>query len=216
MFDAIRVNVRKVDQEGNLLNGATLQIYKADGTTKVGSRFTASEFSSDLAVGSYILREENAPDGYRIAKDIPFTVNSDGTVTVNGNVASGNRITMQDLPGITISIAKSPLEGAQLKLFASDGSTGNSTWTWTSDSQYHEITGLAPDVVYTLREVNAPSGYSNITPVSFTVNEENHQKFIHLVDSGVALDRNPWEYYSGYDYDNDGYVYFDYTDKLGM
>ena len=106
MFDAVRVNIRKVNERNDVLNGAQLQIYNADKTAKVGDSFTVGQYSADLAVGNYVLVEEKAPDGYRKAADIAFSVNADGTVKIGDSVQNNNTITMQDLPGLKIKVSK--------------------------------------------------------------------------------------------------------------
>ncbi|MBR3056705.1 MAG: hypothetical protein IKG93_01945, partial [Clostridiales bacterium] len=227
MFDAIKVNIRKVKQDNNILSGAVLQIYEADGTTKVGNSFASGEASVNLAVGNYILREEQAPSDYRKAEDIAFSVLADGTVKIGDSVQNENRITMVDLPGIKIKVQKrfydsvssgqfNALAGAKMQLTAEDGSVGNDTWTWTSGNDYHEITGLSPNVVYVLSEATPPSGYSKIVPIRFTVSESNYQTFINLEDDSILLQNALWTYQSGYSYDSDGYAYLEYTDKLNV
>lgn len=41
--------------------------------------------ASGIAEGNYILREINAPKGYQTAEDLPFTLQKDGTILVDGN-----------------------------------------------------------------------------------------------------------------------------------
>ena len=220
VFDSVKVNIRKVDKDGNNLSGAVLQIYKADGT-KVGNSFVAGTCSVNLAVGDYYLREEQAPKDYCKADDIAFSVLDNGTVKVGDAVQTDNTITMVDLPGLKINVMKgfytgscnfSALAGAEMQLTTKDGSIENNTWTWTSGTELHEITGLRPNVTYTLSEVNPPSGYSSITPIQFTVSESNNQVTINLVDSNILLDQL-W-YNPGFSYADGKYAYLNNNNQL--
>lgn len=51
-----------------------------------------------LKIGTYVLRETTAPDGYEVAEEITFTLMPDGTVTVGGEACEGNIVRMQDKP----------------------------------------------------------------------------------------------------------------------
>lgn len=92
------VNVKKTDLTGvNEVKGATLTVYKAsdineDGTVKENaekvtefvSNGGANDISEKLIRGEqYVLVETSAPEGYAFTNNIPFTLNEDGTVTVD-------------------------------------------------------------------------------------------------------------------------------------
>lgn len=92
--DCTRVDAEKVDAAtGEPLAGATMQVVDADGAV-------VEEWVSDgkphrieaLAPGEYLLREAEAPEGYELAEDAPFTVEETADVQV---------VTMADeaLPG---------------------------------------------------------------------------------------------------------------------
>lgn len=60
-----------------------------------------------------------------------------------------------------------PVIGATMVIVDEDG---NTVAEWVSDGSTFKIEkGLDVDVVYTLKELNAPEGYSAISPISFTV-----------------------------------------------
>ena len=127
----------------------------------------------NLADGEYTLAEVTAPDGYKVAESITFTV-EDGTVT-------GGSVVMYDTPikatpsepeekqNFTISkrdiTTGKELPGAKLTLTDSDDSIVE---TWISGSKPHEIKNLA-DGEYTLTEVTAPDGYKVAESITFTV-----------------------------------------------
>ncbi len=92
------VNVKKTDLTGvNEVKGATITVYKAsdineDGTVKENaekitafeSNGGANDISEELIRGeAYVLVETSAPEGYAFTNNIPFTLNEDGTVTVD-------------------------------------------------------------------------------------------------------------------------------------
>ena len=92
------VNVKKTDLTGvNEVKGATITVYKAsdineDGTVKENAEKVtefvsdggANDISEKLIRGeAYVLVETSAPEGYAFTNNIPFTLNEDGTVTVD-------------------------------------------------------------------------------------------------------------------------------------
>lgn len=92
--DLTRVDAEKVDAAtGEPLAGATMQVVDAEGAV-------VEEWVSDgephrieaLAPGEYLLRETEAPEGYALAEDVPFTVEE---------TADAQAVTMADeaLPG---------------------------------------------------------------------------------------------------------------------
>ena len=150
---------------------------------------------TDIKAGTYILKETIAPDGYTIATEIEFTVNSDGTVTRSeGNElvpVTDRIITVQDdISRIEISKKEingtSELPGAILTLTK----TGNFTTeqiskveeatdnrsiifeadgiTWTSGERPITLNQL-PDGDYTLTETTAPEGYTIAESINFTI-----------------------------------------------
>ncbi len=92
------VNVKKTDLTGvNEVKGVTITVYKAsdineDGTVKENAEKVtefvsdggANDISEKLIRGeAYVLVETSAPEGYAFTNNIPFTLNEDGTVTVD-------------------------------------------------------------------------------------------------------------------------------------
>ena len=83
--DTTKVKISKLDiTTDKELAGATLQIIDKDGNV-VDEWVSTTEphfIEAELTAGEkYTLHEAAAPDGYVIANDVEFTVNSDGTVT---------------------------------------------------------------------------------------------------------------------------------------
>jgi LPXTG-motif cell wall-anchored protein len=178
------VTLRKVDLADKELTGATIELKKADGTlveTWV-SDGKAHEFT--VSEGSYVFHEASAPEGYTIATDIPFSVDKDGVITVNGVQVSGDAPivmvddydTTPDVPdtpddkSFTFSktdVAGKELAGATIQLQNEDGTVAE---TWVSDGTTHKFT-VKPGT-YTLVETAAPSGYTIATKITVVVGED--------------------------------------------
>ena len=78
------IKILKTDEEGNSLKDAVIQMLDSEGST-LKSWTTTSEdvYTLKLAPGTYTMHEAKAPEGYEVADDIIFTINEDGTVSVN-------------------------------------------------------------------------------------------------------------------------------------
>lgn len=70
----IAVITKKVDEQGNPLSGALLQIIDSNGNVVDEWLSNGTEHESMLPEGNYILHEVSAPKGYIKAKDQAFTV----------------------------------------------------------------------------------------------------------------------------------------------
>lgn len=98
--DVTRVSVKKMDITGQKeVAGARLLLKDKDGNV-IESWMSTTEahvFEQKLIAGeTYTLTEVTAPSGYEVAADIIFTVNKDGTVSVDGKAVDGNEIVMKD------------------------------------------------------------------------------------------------------------------------
>lgn len=93
----------------------------------------AGQFKVDgLDVGTYLIREITAPDGYTLNKTVyQFTIDDDGTVTWKGGYADGNTSgTLDDtlVPGADNAIADKPTEVTWNKVDAKGGKLAGSQW----------------------------------------------------------------------------------------
>ena len=98
--DVTRVSVKKMDITGQKeVAGARFLLKDKDGNV-IESWMSTTEahvFEQKLIAGeTYTLTEVTAPSGYEVAADITFTVNKDGTVSVDGKAVDGNEIVMKD------------------------------------------------------------------------------------------------------------------------
>lgn len=97
--DQTRVVVNKVDQNGNPVPGAKLVIKSADGRALRDAdggalfSFTTGTEPYELRrvpAGTYFLSEVEAPEGYKVSADVPFTV--------DGSTGAVHEVTMVDEP----------------------------------------------------------------------------------------------------------------------
>lgn len=150
----------------------------ADGT------FTTSDTDATLIhldVGTYRLREKQAPQGYAAVNDVPFTVDEYGqitlgTITAGDQVsAEGNLLTVVDKPTGAFDVAFSKqnvngaeISGAALEIKKTDSGAPQTVAAWiTQEGETHTVPLTAGN--YTLRELSAPNGYRKVADVNFTV-----------------------------------------------
>ena len=98
--DVTKVSIKKMDITGkNEVAGARLLLKDKEGNV-IESWMSTTEahvFEQKLIAGeTYTLAEVTAPSGYEVAADITFTVNKDGTVSVDGKAVEDNEIVMKD------------------------------------------------------------------------------------------------------------------------
>lgn len=93
------VRINKVDKNGKPVPGAKLVVKSADGKVmrsaddEVLFSFTSAEEPYELKripAGTYLLSEVEAPAGYKVSADVPFTI--------DGSAGAVNEVTMVDVP----------------------------------------------------------------------------------------------------------------------
>ena len=143
----------------------------------------------DLKAGDYTLEEKTAPGGYVIAQSIPFRVESDGKIYINGSENPNTVVVMTD-DDMDIQVSKREiteagitreLSGAKLAVYHKedinkDGNPikgRNSVMEWVSDGTAHDIGGrLEGGKTYVLVEIAAPEGYYRSPNIEFTVKSD--------------------------------------------
>ncbi|NEG69958.1 Cna B-type domain-containing protein [Bifidobacterium choloepi] len=177
----VKVNKTSLTDGVGEIAGATLTL---GGVTLAGETINPLTWTSTgtaktvtLVPGTYRLHESAAPDGYATATDIVFTVNLDGTVSVDGEQLATNTVTMTDEPNRTNVVVSKTAVGGSAELagaeFAVTGTTfeGDAiapvAWTSTADGP---VTLALADGTYMLTETKAPDGYDvSNSPIAFTV-----------------------------------------------
>ena len=174
------VTITKVDAgTGKELDGATLQVINKAMTTMAkwttGTEGGNNPHMLELPAGDYTLQEVTAPAGYEKAKDIAFTVTSDGKVKVGGDVTT--MVKMQDTRVTKVTVSKiasdtgNALPGAVLQLKQDN----KVLQEWTTTNEAAEFT--LPAGTYTLHEKTPPEHYKELENDStFTIDVNGNIK----------------------------------------
>ncbi|MCR4950143.1 MAG: hypothetical protein K6A40_02340 [Solobacterium sp.] len=173
------VYVLKTDENGNALAGAKLAVIDQKTGKTVDTIVSAKQKQAVNGLESgktYILRETEAPAGFRKAADVTFTPKADQVLTV----------TMKDSRNpVTVSLKKTDSSGRHLSgAEFSVCEKGSDTVLYTireQDGAYtvKDAARLLNGHTYVIRETKTPAGYVTALPVSFTVPE--------TVNSGQVL-----------------------------
>lgn len=188
--DTTKAQISKQDiTTSEELPGATIQIIDKDGNV-VDEWVSTTEphfIEAELIAGEkYTLHETAAPDGYVIANDVEFTVNSDGTVT---EVVMKDDTTKVKISKRDITTDKE-LTGATLQIIDEDG---NVVEEWVSTDEAHFVEGkLIAGKEYTLRETNAPDGYEIANEIKFTVNDDGSVTEVVMYDELTPKTTTPY------------------------
>ncbi|MBO4218469.1 MAG: hypothetical protein J5887_03065, partial [Erysipelotrichaceae bacterium] len=164
------IPVIKVDEDGEPVAGAKLQIFDAEGEKVAEWTTTTEPKTVKLTAGSYTLHEETAPTGYDKAEDIEFTVDMEGHINGDANIVT---ITMTDtlheydIPVIKVDEDGEPVENAKLQIFDAEGEK-LAEWITTTEQKVLNLTAGT----YTLHEETAPTGYDKAEDIEFTVTME--------------------------------------------
>ena len=146
------------------------------------------EIENLIAGTTYTLHEVTAPAGYELLSDVTFTVEKDGTVTLQG-APEGYTVAEGEDGVVTFTAADTPIEAKLVKTDEAGTPLANAIFTvqGTFAGDYaneNEITLSATDAngvvsipsaalianeQYTITEVTAPSGYELAGSVEFTV-----------------------------------------------
>ena len=206
-----KVTLNKVDEKGNRLEGAEFSILDADGKqpakfTQEGSVYTYSESGSvteieagyaeivGLPVGSYILRENEAPKNYIPMEDMSFHVRAD-------LYDKALELTVENLPhekGIAV-LKESPdgtrLKGAVFTLYKADNTEVERVTT--DKAGVALFTGLKSGSYY-IKETAAPEGYKlSDKKFDFTIDEKGNLQGDGFSGEGLytlTVKNSPLEY----------------------
>ncbi|MGN0592090.1 MAG: SpaA isopeptide-forming pilin-related protein, partial [Ruminococcus sp.] len=189
--DYTKVEISKLDENDELLSGATLAIYQYDIEKKIAIGDPIEQWTSGtdpkviekLPLGDYVLVELSAPENYQIAEPVPFSLEEG--VTGEGTDAEKNyqvSVTMKDAPKGSVIISKvavfkaagisetKHVEGAKLQILDTEGNVviiDDKACEWTSDGTDQSF--KLDSGTYTLHEESAPGGYLVASDITFKV-----------------------------------------------
>lgn len=133
-----------------------------------------------LSVGkTYTLKEELAPLGYVQAKEIKFTVE---------NTTDIQKVQMIDKV-VTVRKAETngkAVEGAILQIVSTKTKDIVDQWIVEADGN-HNVNGLLAGETYILKEINVPKGYVQANEIEFTVEDDNKDQIIEMIDNQVQV-----------------------------
>ena len=174
-----KVNIKKVDAEGNPLAGAEFDIIDKTTGEKVDS-FTSTEDGYDASnlkeENTYILRETKAPEGYAIMADFEFTVSHEKE---NQEIVAKNKkveIKKVDSEGKN-------LPGAKMQILDQNGKVVEE---FITTKETYIAKNLKELEEYILREVEAPEGYEKAADVKFTVTKEKNQTVTMIDENKIG------------------------------
>mgnify|MGYP002624709006 CR=1 FL=1 len=184
------VKVSKVDvADGKEVEGALIQILDAQGNVvEIGGEkvqwtsATEAHEVKGLKTGvDYKLHEETAPEGYTVAADTDFRIDSNGDIITRGTTTTdtdGNTVLLVQDSKTSVKISKTDvadgkeIEGAFIQILDSEGNVveiGGQKIEWTSATEAHEVKGLKTGTEYTLHEETAPDGYTVTADTVFSI-----------------------------------------------
>jgi len=194
--DTIDLKIAKVDEDGQYLAGATLELREKATNTLVE---TITGDGSPVQIPflklksntTYILTEISAPVGYAISAPIEFTITKEGNIVRKDSVAvTDNTVIMIDSEiGVLITkedMGGKTLPGATLEITSIEDTTFQmDPWVSTNTPKNISLKLLKPDMEYILTETIAPKGYSQAESIVFKVDASGNV----YVKSGDVFDK---------------------------
>ena len=177
-----QVDVNKLDVNDNPVKGATLQVVSTKTKNIVDQWITdgTDHHVEGLRVGeTYKIREVKTPEGFVTANEIQFTVKENEDMSLN-MIDKKVIFEKKDVNG-------NVLEGAELQVI--DKETEEQVDTWTTSEESYDINNLVVGKVYILREISAPEGKTIAKDIKFTVNDENENQYIQMIDTQVDVNK---------------------------
>lgn len=166
-----KITVVKIDSvTKKAIAGAKLVLKDANGKQITSWTSTINgHVIRNLSYGTYTIEEVEAPNGYRLNKNVTkFTLNEQ-TREIKINIENAPKKVVVNITKIDKS-TNSPLAGAVLVV---KDSTGKEIARFTTTEEPYVLTDLE-DGTYTVEEISAPAGYIKSSQIiSFTVDDNN-------------------------------------------
>ncbi|SCK04704.1 Predicted outer membrane protein [uncultured Clostridium sp.] len=194
----VDLKVVKEDAEnGKKLEGAEFGIYnkndilsgdkvivKADTLLQkvMSDKNGLAQFTLDLPLGKYYVKEQQAPDGYVSSDEImEFDASYQGqdVKVVKLSATKKNQPTTVEITKADVTTGVE-LDGASLLILNKKGEVVD-FWTSVKDKP-HVIKGLKVGETYTLREQIAPYGYLRTTDITFKISDTAEVQKVRMED----------------------------------
>ena len=183
-----KVTVQKFDEDGNVLEGATLQLVDMNGNVVEEWQSDAEWYmiEGELEEGlKYTIHEKEAPEGYILSADIEVSVSLDGSIDEYSMVDKYTKVkfSKKSMTG------EDELPGAVMVVYDSEGNEVE-RWTSTTDPHYVIAKYIAGEI-YRLHEEVSPTGYVLASDIDFTVSEDGSVDTVVMNDdtTKVAIDK---------------------------
>ncbi|MEG0359964.1 MAG: SpaA isopeptide-forming pilin-related protein, partial [Anaerorhabdus sp.] len=168
-----KVEIEKLDTNyEKQLVGAELKILDTAGNVVDAWTTTKdNHIIKGLTVGqTYTLREDYAPQGYMIAKDVMFKVTGEATQKV---IMKDPRMQVDKVDAIT----GEKLDGSILTITSTKTKQIVDRWTSEAD-ETHYVNNLIEGETYILHEEKAPDGFYFAEDITFTATDKKLQQII--------------------------------------
>lgn len=154
--DDCRIEINKVDEKGNPLEGAEFTLFDATNNVvaKSESKLDGIALFEKVKYGTYTVKETKAPKYYILSDEVKkIVIDSDEAheITIENTRKQDGRLRITK-----VNNQQHPLEGAEFTLFDLEG---NSIQVASSDKQGIALFENISHGKYTLKETKAPKGY---------------------------------------------------------
>ena len=180
------LTIEKIDSETKeAVSGATLELRKGNEVVKTITTTNSPTVVTDLGEGTYEVVEVNTPSGY-IKSDKKYSVTIDAN-NPNARVTIENKPIIVNLGKID-AVTGEYISGATMRLERLDGEM--EPIIFVSSNSPYQASKLAPGV-YSLEEIEAPSGYVGTgSKVTFRVLETGKVQTVNISNDITTISVN--------------------------